>query len=222
MSDLMKKEGIVLEIPVKSEVGLEYLDTVGEAIISHRKLLEVALTQSLSRIAIFAEVVERLIETLRSGHKVLVAGNGGSAAEAQHFAAELVGRFKHERSPYAVISLTTDTSILTAVANDYGYQDIFARQVQALGQAGDLLIVFSTSGESENLLCAARSAQQRSMPVIAITGDQPNRLECLADLTVHVPAIDTAITQELHMMVTHILCEIVESELMGFEGDASL
>ena len=222
MSYLVKKKEIFLEQTEKSEVGLTYYSSIGKALISHRKLLDLALTQSLSRIAIIAEVAEQLIETLRSGRKVLVAGNGGSAAEAQHFAAELVGRFKHERSPYAVISLTTDTSILTAVANDYGYQDIFARQVLALGQDGDMLIVFSTSGESENLLCAARAAQQCRMPVIAITGDQPNRLECVADLTVHVPAIDTAITQELHMMVTHILCEIVESELMGFESDASL
>lgn len=222
MSYLVKKKEIFLEQPEKSEVGLTYYNSIGKALISHRKLLDLALTQSLSRIAIIAEVAEQLIETLRSGRKVLVAGNGGSAAEAQHFAAELVGRFKHERSPYAVISLTTDTSILTAVANDYGYQDIFARQVLALGQDGDMLIVFSTSGESENLLCAARAAQQCHMPVIAITGDQPNRLECVADLTVHVPAIDTAITQELHMMVTHILCEIVESELMGFESDTSL
>ena len=131
----------------------------------------------------------------------------------------MVGRFKRERSPYAVLSLTTDTSILTAIANDYGYQDIFARQVLALGQPDDMLIVFSTSGESENLVCAAAAAQQCLMTIIAITGDQPNRLECLADVTVHMPTVDTAITQELHMMITHILCDIVESELMSCEGD---
>src|SRR5690348_16392135 len=113
MSYLVKKKEIILEQPEKSEVGLTYYSSIGKALISHRKLLDLALTQSLSRIAIIAEVAEQLIETLRSGRKVLVAGNGGSAAEAQHFAAELVGRFKHERSPYAVISLTTDTSILT-------------------------------------------------------------------------------------------------------------
>ena len=170
------------------------------------------------RVALLAEITTRLIETLRSGHKVLVAGNGGSAAEAQHFAAELVGRFKRERSPYAVLSLTTDTSILTAISNDYGYQDIFARQVLALGQSGDTLIIFSTSGESENLLRAATAARRRLMTIVAITGDQPNRLECMADMTMHVPSVDTALTQELHMMITHIICDIVESELMSSEG----
>ncbi len=160
----------------------------------------------------------RLVETLRTGHKVLVAGNGGSAAEAQHFAAELVGRFKRERAPYAVLSLTTDTSILTAVANDYGYQNVFARQVSAFGQTGDMLIAFSTSGESENLVYAAEAAQRSSMTVIAITGDRPSRLECLASVTVRVPTVDTAVAQELHMIVTHILCDIVESQLAA-QGD---
>ncbi len=222
MSYLAKKEEIFLGQSERSEVGLNYYNSIENALIWHRKMLDVALVQSMRRVAIFAEVTVRLVETLRSGHKVLIAGNGGSAAEAQHFAAELVGRFKRERSPYAVISLTTDTSILTAIANDYGYQDIFARQVLALGQPDDMLIVFSTSGESENLLRAAATARQCHMTTIAITGDQPNSLECLADVAVHVPTVDTAITQELHMMITHILCDIVESELMNTEGDASV
>jgi len=221
MSSLAKNEGILLGQPERSETSPNYYDTIVKALTWHRKMLDVALAQSIRRATIFTEVTACLIETLRSGHKVLVAGNGGSAAEAQHFAAELVGRFKRERSPYAVLSLTTDTSILTAIANDYGYQDVFARQVLALGQPGDMLIVFSTSGESENLLCAAEAAQRCLMTIIAITGDRPNRLECLADVTVRVPTVDTAITQELHMMVTHILCDIVESELMSCEGDAN-
>ncbi len=129
MSYLVKNDGILLGQPEKSEVSKTYFDTIENALNWHRKMLNVALAQTMQRVAIFADVTARLIETLRSGHKVLVAGNGGSAAEAQHFAAELVGRFKRERSPYAVLSLTTDTSILTAIANDYGYQDIFARQV---------------------------------------------------------------------------------------------
>src|SRR5438045_9458464 len=133
-------------------------------------MLDKALTQFLGRGAGFAEVTACIIETLRSGHKVLVAGNGGSAAEAQHFAAELVGRFKRERSPYAVLSLTTDTSILTAIANDYGYQDIFARQVLELGQPDDMLIVFCMSVECYTLLRAAAAAQQCLMTIIAITG----------------------------------------------------
>jgi D-sedoheptulose 7-phosphate isomerase len=218
MSYLAKNEGMLLRQTEKSEISLNYYDAIENALAWHRKTLDAALAQSLRRIEIFAEVTTRLVETLRSRHKVLVAGNGGSAAEAQHFAAELVGRFKRERSPYAVLSLTTDTSILTAIANDYGYQDIFARQILAHGQPDDMLIAFSTSGESENLLCAAAAARRCLMTIIAITGDQPNRLECLADVTMHMPTIDTTITQELHMMVTHILCDIVESELMSYES----
>lgn len=184
-------------------------------------MLDAALTQLIMRSGILTEVAARLVETLRSGHKVLVAGNGGSAAEAQHFAAELVGRFKRERAPYAVLSLTTDTSILTAIANDYGYHDVFARQVSALGQAGDLFVAFSTSGESENLVRAAKAARQRQVSVVAITGDRPSRLGRLAELTVQVPVTDTAFAQELHMVVTHILCDIAESELSAKRGDAS-
>ena len=220
MSYLVKNKGILLGQPGGSEASPNYHDTIVNALTWHRKMLDGALTQSIRQATIFTEVAARLIETLCTGHKVLVAGNGGSAAEAQHFAAELVGRFKRERSPYAVLSLTTDTSILTAIANDYGYQNVFARQVLALGQAGDMLIAFSTSGESENLVCAAAAARRCLMTVIAVTGDRPSRLGCLADVTVRVPVVDTAITQELHMVVTHILCDIVESELMSCEGDA--
>jgi D-sedoheptulose 7-phosphate isomerase len=154
----------------------------------------------------------------------LIAGNGGSAAEAQHFATELVGRFKRERVPYAVLSLTTDTSILTAVANDYGFQDVFARQVSAFGQPGDLFIAFSTSGESENLVRALVAGRQCLMTTVAITGDHANRMARLADVAVRVPAVETDIVQELHLAVLHILCEIAESKLahcprLAWEGD---
>jgi D-sedoheptulose 7-phosphate isomerase len=198
----------------------DYHDAIVHALNCRRTMLDGALALFTKRAMVLTEVAVRLVETLRTGHKVLVAGNGGSAAEAQHFAAELVGRFKRERAPYAVLSLTTDTSILTAVANDYGYRDIFARQVLAFGQPDDLLITFSTSGESENLVRAAVAAQRCLMTVVAVTGDRPNRLECLADMTVRVPAVDTAITQELHMVVTHILCDIAETALAACEGDA--
>ena len=209
--------------PVTQGTGYsDYYDAVVSALTSRRMMLDTALAQFMTRARELTEVAARLIETLRTGHKVLVAGNGGSAAEAQHFAAELVGRFKRERAPYAVLSLTTDTSILTAVANDYGYQDVFARQVLAFGQPDDMLIAFSTSGESENLLRAAATAQRGMMAVIAVTGDRPSRLECLANVTVRVPTVDTAVAQELHMIVTHILCDIVESELAALSVGADL
>ena len=199
---------------------LGYYDVVVSALADRRALLDVALAQFVGRAQALTKVAARLVETLRSGHKVLVVGNGGSAAEAQHFAAELVGRFKRERDPYAVLSLTTDTSILTAVANDYGYYDVFARQILAFGQPGDMLIAFSTSGESENLVRAAEAGRRSLMSIVAITGDRPSRLELLADTTVRVPVVDTALAQELHMIVTHILCDIVETELVSCQGDA--
>src|SRR5437588_7368643 len=118
--------------------------------------------------------------------------------------------------------MTTDTSILTAIANDYGYQDVFARQVHAFGQPGDVFIAFSTSGESENLLCAAQAGQERAMSIVAITGDHPSSLQSLADITVRVPVVDTALVQEMHMMVTHVLCDIVEAELMAYQKEAVL
>jgi D-sedoheptulose 7-phosphate isomerase len=210
-------------VPVGSEAipRAGYRDVVAAALVRRRQLLDGALTQLAGRADALAEVADRLVTTLRAGRKALVAGNGGSAAEAQHFAAELVGRFKRERAPYAVISLTTDTSILTAIANDYGYQDVFARQVFALGQPGDLFIAFSASGESENLVRAAVAGRQRRLGVVAITGERTSRLERLADVTVRVPVVEVEAVQELQMAVTHILCDIVEAELAAAEGDGA-
>lgn len=136
-----------------------YTEAVAAAVACRRIMLHDAYAQLALRAATLAEAAERLVRALRERHKVLVAGNGGSAAEAQHFAAELVGRFKRERAPYAALALTTDSSILTAIANDYGYADVFARQVLGLGQPGDVLIAYSTSGESENLVRAAQAAR---------------------------------------------------------------
>lgn len=214
----MSEESFALTLPMQPTLPpMPYQDAVAAALMEHRFALSTAL-ERLTHDCALAQAATCLVETLRAGRKVLIAGNGGSAAEAQHFAAELVGRFKRERSPYAVISLTTDTSILTAVANDYGYQDVFSRQVRALGQPNDLFIAFSTSGQSENLTRAARAARERLMSVIAITGRQLSRLERVANVTVHTPLDDTATIQEIHMMVTHILCDIAEAELAALEG----
>ncbi|HEY6540089.1 MAG TPA: SIS domain-containing protein [Ktedonobacteraceae bacterium] len=220
MSYSIKHDGFTLASPLQPVVRPDYEERIVNALRWRRNLLDSALAQFATQTATLTEGAAVLIKTLRNGNKVFVAGNGGSAAEAQHFAAELVGRFKRERSPYAVLSLTTDTSILTAIANDYGYQEVFARQVVGLSQPGDLLVTFSTSGESENLIRAAVAAQECLMRVIAITGERPSRLERQADVTVRVPSTDTAIAQELHMIVTHILCDLVEAELSGCEGEA--
>lgn len=172
-----------------------------------------ALAQLEVQAGTLADAACRIVDTLGAGGRVLVAGNGGSAAEAQHFAGELVGRFLREREPYAVMALSADSAILTAVANDYGYAEVFARQVGAFGRPGDLLIAFSTSGMSENLLRAAEVARQRNMGVIAITGQCPSSLSERADLTLHMPAATTPLIQELQMVTTHLLCGIVECEL---------
>ncbi|HLI09224.1 MAG TPA: SIS domain-containing protein [Ktedonobacteraceae bacterium] len=215
-----KKREILTSLvqPVLSEA--EYRDFIVNALADRRAILDAALSQLMARAEVLTEAAARLVETLQTGRKVLIAGNGGSAAEAQHFATELVGRFKRERVPYAVLSLTTDTSILTAVANDYGFQDVFARQVSAFGQPGDLLIVFSTSGESENLIRATIAGRQRLMTTVAVTGDRPNHLAQLADVAVRVPAVEADIVQELHLTVLHILCEIAESKLAACAAEA--
>lgn len=191
-------------------------DAIAPALAEKRALLASAL-EHLSTDTL-ADAAALMLTRLRAGNKVLVAGNGGSAAEAQHFAAELVGRFKRERSPYASICLNTDTSILTAVANDYGYEQVFSRQVLGLGQPGDVLVTFSTSGESENLIRAAATARQLGMAVIAVVRDAPCRLERLADIAIGAPVDDTATAQELHMVVTHVLCDFVEAALSGDEA----
>lgn len=200
----------------------DYYASMMDALNDHCSLLMAALKRLPAQADTLAEMALRLARALQSGQKVLVAGNGGSAAEAQHFAAELVGRFKRERSPYPVMALTTDTAILTAVANDYSYQDVFARQVRAFGRADDILIVFSTSGESENLIRAVQAGRGLGMLSMAIVGERQCRLARLADLAIQAPVRETAAIQELHMIMMHLLCEIVEGHLAEAEGQSRL
>jgi D-sedoheptulose 7-phosphate isomerase len=177
-----------------------------------------ALSAVLSLIAGNSHHVERtaeiIVEALASGHLVMVCGNGGSAAEAQHLAGELVGRFRREREPWPVLALTADTAVLTAVANDYGYGTIFARQVAAFGKPGDVLIGISTSGESTNVVNAASQARDRGMSVIALTGREPTQLGRISDVTIAVPAIETALVQEVHSILVHLISDIVEARLV--------
>ena len=164
--------------------------------------------------------IEALTACLTNGGKILACGNGGSAADAQHFAAELVGRFEVERQELAAIALTTDTSILTAVGNDYSFNQIFARQVRALGHAGDVLLAISTSGNSGNVIEAIRSAHEAAMPVVALTGRGGGQVgEMLRDDDIHlcVPADRTARIQETHLLVIHCLCDGIDALLLGVE-----
>ena len=170
-----------------------------------------------------AEAVAALMGCITAGGKVLACGNGGSASDAQHFAAEFVGRFERERPGLAAISLTTDSSILTAVGNDYDFAQVFAKQVQALGSPGDVLLALSTSGNSANVLAAVDAARARDMTVIALTGRGGGRLrEKLADtdVLICVPHERTARIQEVHILAIHCLCDAVDLQLLGEQDNA--
>jgi D-sedoheptulose 7-phosphate isomerase len=167
-----------------------------------------------------AAAIETLTACLVNGGKILACGNGGSAADAQHFAAELIGRFEAERQELAAIALTTDSSILTAIANDYGFTQIFARQVRGLGHAGDALLAISTSGNSANVIEAIKAAQEQDMRVIALTGRNGGQIGgLLGDEDIHlcVPAERTARIQETHLLIIHCLCDGIDALLMGVE-----
>ena len=165
-----------------------------------------------------ADAVSALVGCITSGGKVLTCGNGGSASDAQHFAAEFVGRFERERPGLAAISLTTDTSILTAIGNDYDFASIFSKQVQAIGAPGDLLLAISTSGNSTNVVAAIEAAHAKEMTVIALTGHKGGRMRELmleTDVMVCVPHDRTARIQEVHLLVLHCLCDAVDLQLLG-------
>jgi len=170
-----------------------------------------------------AQAIGAILASVTSGGKVLACGNGGSAADAQHFAAEFVGRFERERPELGAIALTTDTSIITAIANDYGFNLIFSRQVRALGQAGDVLLAISTSGNSANVLAAIEAAHQRDMVVVALTGRGGGNIgRALRDTDVHicVPHERTARVQEVHILTLHCICDGVDAQLMGEQESA--
>lgn len=151
-------------------------------------------------------------QAIKNGNKILLCGNGGSAADSQHIAAEFVGRFLKERRGLPAIAFTTDTSILTAVANDYGYDDVFRRQVEALGQKGDVFIGISTSGNSVNVVKAFEQAKKQGLTIFAFTGAKESKMSAIADVTLRVPSPVTARVQECHIMVGHILCACVDED----------
>jgi D-sedoheptulose 7-phosphate isomerase len=165
-----------------------------------------------------ARAAETLFQTLSTGHKVLSCGNGGSASDAQHFSSELLNHFDRERPGLPAIALTTDSSALTSIANDYGYSEVFSRQIHALGNAGDLLLAISTSGNSGNILRAIRAAHANSMQVIALSGRDGGKVADLlqdADIDIRVPGPSTARIQEVHILVIHCLCDLVDKQLTG-------
>lgn len=160
-----------------------------------------------------AEVLNLLVETFRSGGKLLVMGNGGSAADAQHFVAEIVGRFKMERPALPAIALSTDTSILTAIGNDYGFDMVFSRQIEALATAGDLVIGISTSGNSPNVMKALELARARGCSTVGLLGKDGGRIKDLCGIALIVPTEDTPRVQEGHITIIHILCDLMEKTM---------
>ncbi len=178
--------------------------------------LKLSASQPLS--APVARAGALLAETLRQGGKALACGNGGSAADSQHFAAELINRFEIERAPLAAIALTTDTSTLSSIANDYAYEQVFAKQLRALGRRGDVLLALSTSGNSANVIEAVRTAHELGVRVIALTGNGGGKMAALLsaeDVHVCVPHKRTARIQEVHLLVLHCLCDAIDFQLFG-------
>ena len=160
-----------------------------------------------------AAIADRYEATLRGGGTLFFAGNGGSAADAQHVATEYVVRYQTNRPAMRAVALTTDTSLLTACANDMGFDEVFARQVEALAEPGDLLVLHSTSGESPNVIRAAQAAKARGVGVVALLGRSGGKLKDIADLVLVVPATETARIQELHLAIEHVICDLVEDRL---------
>jgi D-sedoheptulose 7-phosphate isomerase len=171
-------------------------------------------TQDAALLGAARKIAAVIIAALRSGNKILLIGNGGSAADAQHIAAEIVGRYKQERPAWAAIALTTDTSALTAIANDYDFERVFVRQVEGLGQRGDVLLALSTSGRSRNILAALRTARERGLVTIGFTGIKGEALGALCDHLLVSPSDDTPIVQQIHLAAAHGICDEIEQTMM--------
>jgi D-sedoheptulose 7-phosphate isomerase len=190
----------------------------------YKKMKNAIIKEFLAHQETIAKVIETMqeplleasklaVETLRAGNKILLCGNGGSAADAQHIAAELTGRYKTERRGLPGIALTTDTSALTAIGNDYGYDRVFDRQVEALAQKGDLLIGISTSGNSTNVINALKVAREMGCKTLGLTGRDGGAMNELCDINLVVPSNDTPRIQEMHILFAHTICQIIDNEL---------
>lgn len=182
-------------------------DRIKDILLESIQVKEEVLRTSVGKIM---EITELVKDSLKKNGKVIVFGNGGSASDSQHIAAELVGRFKKDRNALAAIALTTNTSILTALANDYGYEIVFAKQIEALGQKNDIAIGISTSGKAKNVVAAIKQAKKIGMKTIALTGADGGELAKTADVVLVVPSSNTARIQEAHITIGHIVCEMVE------------
>jgi len=180
---------------------------IQSSILEHQKLINKTSKRLINDIDIASK---HIVKTLKKNKTIFFAGNGGSAADSQHMAAELVGRFKKNRKPLKAISLTTDTSIITAVGNDFGFETVFSRQLEALGTNGDLLICSSTSGNSPNILNVLKVAKKKKIKTISLLGNNGGKCKRYSDISIVIPSDNTARIQELHILVGHIICEIID------------
>lgn len=185
-------------------------DAINKIFAESRAVQEATLKANLEAMV---KAAEEILRVLKAGGKVILFGNGGSAADSQHIAAEFIGRFQKERRSLAAVALTTDTSALTALANDYGFQKVFSRQLEGLGRSGDIVMAFSTSGNSANVIEAVELAKARGIKTIVLTGKGGGALAPLADIAITVPSSVTARIQESHICVAHCLCELVEERM---------
>jgi D-sedoheptulose 7-phosphate isomerase len=193
-------------------MSLSSKDPITAHLALSRETLERA-AQDAGLLKTAREIADVIARALRAGHKLLIAGNGGSAADAQHIAAEIMGRYKQERPAYAAIALTTDTSALTAIGNDYGFEHVFARQVEGLGRRGDVLLALSTSGRSANILAALKTAGQQGLVTVGFTGSKGTGMAASCDHLLVAPSDDTALVQQIHMTFAHGICEVIERAL---------
>lgn len=187
---------------------------ITDQITESRRIMDLMLSDDALQARVVA-AANTCIRSLQQGGKILLAGNGGSAADAQHIAGELVSRFAFDRPALPAVALTTDTSILTAIGNDYGYEKLFARQVQAHGKAGDVLICYSTSGKSPNIMKALEQAREMSIVTIGVTGNREGLMQTLCDHLLAVPSADTPKIQEGHLVLGHIICGLIENAIFG-------
>jgi D-sedoheptulose 7-phosphate isomerase len=189
-------------------------DPIAAHLALSREALERAM-QDAGLIDTARKIADVITGALRGGQKLLIAGNGGSAGDAQHIAAEIVGRYKKDRPAYAAIALTTDSSALTAIGNDYGFEQVFARQVEGLGRRGDVLLAITTSGRSPNILGALKVARQRGLVTVGFTGAKGSAMAASCDHLLVAPSDDTAVIQQIYMAFAHGICEVIEQTLMS-------
>lgn len=184
-------------------------DKIKQVLAAHKKALDNFPSKAV------LDIANAIAESIKKGGKILICGNGGSCSDAQHFAGELVGRFQKERQALPAIALTADTAVLTCISNDYGYANVFARQVEAFAQSGDIFVGITTSGNSENVVKAAETAAKKGLKVIAFSGEKDGKIHSFANLEFRSPSTITATIQEMHITAIHLICGLVEDFIFG-------